>query len=48
MQGFADKFSDWLDDPFQGDMDAVGWFLLVGLIMCSIFVWSQIINKIAE
>lgn len=48
MANFGQLFSEWLNDPFKGDMDAAGWFLLVGLIMVSIFVWSQIINKIAE
>lgn len=47
MQTFPQKFAAWLDDPFNGEMDAVGWFLMVGLVMCSIFVWTQIINQIA-
>lgn len=48
MGNFGSKFSAWLDEPFSEGMDAVGWFLLVGLILASIFVWSLIINQIAE
>tara|TARA_R110000796_G_scaffold61138_1_gene141596 strand:- start:7621 stop:7830 length:210 start_codon:yes stop_codon:yes gene_type:complete len=48
MQSFYGEFQDWLSDPFDGDMDALGWFLMIGLVLASLFAWSTIINKIAE
>lgn len=40
------KVADWAANPFDSDMDVVGWFLIVGLVLISLFVWSRIIRLI--
>lgn len=42
-----DNFAEWLKNPAR-EMSAFNWFLLVGLVMLSVWAWSTIIRKIAE
>jgi hypothetical protein len=40
------KVVDWANDPFDPDMNAAGWFLIIGLVLVSLFVWSRIVRLI--
>lgn len=44
--GVISRFSAWLRRPFSGDMDAVHWFLFLGLILIAVFLWSRIMHYI--
>lgn len=37
---------DWAEKPFDPNMSVTGWFLIVGLILLSLFVWSRVVRLI--
>lgn len=41
-----DQFRQWLNQPFQGNMDALHWFLFFGLIIVSFILWHMILKII--
>jgi hypothetical protein len=40
--GLATRFTAWVKKPFSGDMDALHWFLFLGLVLVAVFLWSRI------
>jgi hypothetical protein len=40
--GLFGQITGWIKRPFTGDMDALHWFLFLGLVLCSAFLWSRI------
>ena len=38
-------YINWYLTPFKREMDATGWFLFVGLILLSGFVWSVLLGE---
>jgi hypothetical protein len=46
---FGSRFSDFLAAPFRGaDMDAMDWFLFLGLLLTFFIAWAYILNHIKE
>lgn len=37
-----DALLSWLKQPFQTDQDAFHWFLFVGLIIVSLYLWHMV------
>lgn len=37
------EFKDWLKEPYRGDMDAIHWFMFIGLLMIAILGWRFIL-----
>lgn len=44
--GTIERFAAWMRRPFSGDMDAVHWFLFLGLILIAVFLWSRIMHYV--
>lgn len=40
------SFKNWFARPFSTDMDAVHWFLFLGLIVVLLSLWSLIFRHI--
>ncbi len=40
--GLMTRFTAWVKKPFSGDMDALHWFLFLGLVLVAVFLWSRI------
>ena len=40
------SFQSWLQSPFQGSMDALHWFLFIGLIIVSFVLWGMVMKVI--
>lgn len=45
---FWERFTEWLGRPYNEDMDALGWFLFIGLLALIFAAWGSIIRKVAE
>lgn len=43
-------FMDFMNAPFRGasDMDAIDWFMFIGLILIIMILWNIILKHIAE
>lgn len=42
------SFKDWLNKPFDADMDALHWFLFFGLIIIISIAWGMILRELSE
>lgn len=42
------NFKDFWAEPFREDMDAIGWFLWLGLIIVCAALWAIIFRHIKE
>lgn len=43
-----EHFKDWASRPFATDMDALGWFLFLGLVILLLAVWAVILKHLQE
>ena len=43
-----EEFKAWLQEPFQTDMDALHWFLFVGLFIAISVIWGIILRHLKE
>lgn len=41
-------FKDWLHKPFDEDMDAVHWFLFLGLLIAISILWGLALRTVAN
>ena len=48
MNEFLDRFGGWLSQPFQRDMDVLGWALFVGLIVILLILWNNVLARITN
>jgi hypothetical protein len=39
-------FQSWLAAPFKSDMDALHWFLFIGLICVAFILWHMILKVV--
>ena len=47
MNGVLSSFVDWAKQPYSENMDVLGWFLFIGLLLLIMVAWRAVINKIA-
>ncbi len=40
------KYQAWLARPFQADMDALHWFLFIGLVIVVFILWGLVLRTI--
>lgn len=41
------NFLEWWNQPFKGrEMDALGWFLFLGLLIIIMGLWAVILNHV--
>jgi len=45
---FFNRFVAWVKRPYDSDMSALDWFLLVGLVVVAVFAWRSILNKVLD
>lgn len=43
-----EHFKDWLGRPFDTEMDALGWFLFLGLLIVLSAMWAVILKHLKE
>ena len=43
-----ENFKAFMAEPFQSDMDAVRWFLFLGMILVILVLWNIIFIHIKE
>lgn len=48
MQAVFDATKAWIRQPFTSQMDLVHWFLIVGLILVSVGIWTRILSHFRE
>jgi hypothetical protein len=42
------KFTDWLSQPFDAEMDTLHWFLFLGLLIVLMAGWRIILTHTLE
>ncbi|MDE2102813.1 MAG: hypothetical protein KGL39_36550 [Patescibacteria group bacterium] len=42
------KFQEWAASPFDPEMDALHWFLFLGLLLVIMIAWRIILKTITE
>jgi hypothetical protein len=48
MGSIVDDFKAWLSRPFSPDMDALHWFLFLGLLIVLMGLWRVILVHVTE
>lgn len=43
-----DRFKQWLNQPFDAEMDAFHWFLFFGLLIAISILWGFALRAVAE
>jgi hypothetical protein len=43
VQNLVDATHKWIQQPFATTMDLTHWFLIVGVIVISAFLWSRVL-----
>jgi hypothetical protein len=43
-----DNFKAWANQPFSSDMDAKGWFLFFGFVVCLSIAWGMIFRHLND
>lgn len=41
-------FTEFMAEPFRGDMDAIRWFYFLGLILVILILWNIIFRHIKD
>lgn len=45
MQAFLDQFKNLYTQQYLG-MGAGSWFMLVGIIICAIVIWTRVLHAV--
>lgn len=48
LSSFWSDFTQWAKEPYSSSMTIGGWFLIVGVILISLVVWSTILRKVVD
>jgi hypothetical protein len=48
MDAVKAKLSEWYGQPFRSDMDALGWFAFIGLLIAISVLWHIVLGHIAK
>ena len=48
MTEFFSRFNEWLKRPYSSEMTVLDWFLFVGLLAVTIFIWTKLIRKVVD
>jgi len=48
MWPVIDATKAWIRQPFSSTMDLGGWFLIVGVILVSVVLWTRVLAHFRE
>lgn len=40
------QFQAWLAKPFDQSMDALHWFLFIGLVIVAVILWAMVLRTV--
>jgi hypothetical protein len=43
-----DLVKEWLKEPFKAEMDAIQWFLFLGLLLVMLGLWHRVLQHLGE
>lgn len=46
VQNFLSDVKRWASQPYDKDGSTLDWFLFIGLVLASIYLWTRVINLI--
>ena len=48
LQRWIESIDAWLKQPFREEMNAVDWFLFLGLVIAIMVLWQMVLHTIRQ